>query len=272
MKAHQKSSIGNQTITDYLPQYYPEPTNFKEMVYISQLLQAYGMDVAFRAQRMAKPRCMGTLYWQLNDCWPVLSWSSIDYNHQKKATHYIAQQDFATFMIQTELKNDCLISTIVSDSLKDINAQLEVYLLSFRGDTIKRVSQEIHLPANQVTDIDLSKLRIRQFHPGKTFIYSRLIAQGKSLAKQVNFFGKPKDLQLPPSDLIINEISENQFEISSSPSVFHYSVALSTSEFGNFEPNFFHLMPGKKVIVDFIPNDKNKTIRSHDIEMISLNR
>jgi len=271
MKAHQKSSIGNQTILDYLPQYYPEPKNFNEMIYISQLLQAYGMDLAFRAQRLAKPRCMGTLYWQLNDCWPVLSWSSIDYFHQKKATHYIAEQDFATFMIQSELKNDRLISTIVSDSLVDLTAQLEIFILSFTGDTLKKVKQEVEIPANEVIDFDLSKVKMRQLNPSKAFIYSKLSIEDKTIAKHIDFFGKPNNLKLPDSQLIIKEVSANQFEISSEKSVFLYSVYLSTEALGNFEPNFFHLMPGEKVSIDFVPNEKNIKISSHDIEMISLN-
>lgn len=271
MKAHQKSSIGNQTILDYLPLYYPEPQNFTEMVYISQLLQAYGMDIAFRAQRLAKPRCMGTLYWQLNDCWPGLSWSSIDYYKQKKATHYVAQQDFATFLIQSEIKDNHLHTTIVSDSLQDLDALLEVFVLSFTGDTLKRISKDINIPANQVVDFDLAKFHIRQIAPHQSFIYSRISHNNKQIAEHIDFFGKPKNIQLPEAALEIKETGENRFEVNSSPTVFHYSVALSTSEFGNFEPNFFHLLPGEPMIVDFVPNDKNKTILKSDIEVISLN-
>ncbi|NPD44801.1 glycoside hydrolase family 2 protein [Lentimicrobium sp. S6] len=271
MKAHQKSSIGNQTILDYLPQYYPEPSNFKEMIYVSQLLQAYGMDLAFRAQRFAKPLCMGTLYWQLNDCWPGLSWSSIDYYKQKKATHYVAQQDFATFLVQSKIVDNRLISTIVSDSLQDVQAKLEILVMSLKGDTLKRFSEELNIPANQVLDFDLAMFHIRQIERHKSFIYSKLISDDKVLAEHIDFFGNPKNIKLPKAELDLKEISENRFEVSSSPSTFHYSVALSTSEFGNFEPNFFHLLPGMKMIIDFVPNEENKTIMARDIDIISLN-
>mgnify|MGYP002639465593 CR=1 FL=1 len=272
MKAHQKSSIGNQTILDYLPKYYPEPQSFEEMIYISQLLQAYGMDLAFRAQRLAKPRCMGTLYWQLNDCWPVLSWSSIDYFKQKKATHYIAQEDFATFMIQSAIKDNRLISNIVSDSLETITANLEVAILSFKGDTIKRVIQDVEIAANQVVNFDLSKIQIRQFHPGKSFMHSKITFDGKLLAEHIDFFGKPKDLQFPKANLVLEEVGENEFLVSSSPAVFHYKVYLSTQEFGNFEPNFFHLLPGEEKLVRFVPNGKGFVLGDDDIQCISLNQ
>ena len=271
MKAHQKSSIGNQTILDYLPLYYPDPKDFTEMVYISQLLQAYGMDLAFRAQRFAKPYCMGTLYWQLNDCWPGLSWSSFDYYKQKKATHYIAQEDFATFLIQSEIKDNQLQTKIVSDSLVTVPAKLEVSVLSFTGDTIKSHSKDITIPANQVVNLDLAKLHIRQLEPHKSFIYSKISTNNKTLAEHIDFFGKPKNIKLPKGNLQIKEIAPNQFEVSSSPSVFHYKVALSTSEFGNFEPNFFHLLPGENMKISFIPNEKDVVIDASGVGIISLN-
>lgn len=246
MKAHQKSSIGNQTILDYLPQYYPKSQNFEELIYISQLLQAYGMDLAFRAQRLAKPRCMGTLYWQLNDCWPILSWSSLDYYGQKKATHYVAEEDFATFMLMSEIKNNQLKTSIVSDSLKDISAKLQVSVITFRGDTLKRLEQDIDVLANQVSSFNLGKMMMRSFNPSEAFIYSKLILDDETLADRVDFLVKPKDLELPDAPIVLKERGNNEFIVSSSPSVFNYKVYLSTEEFGNFEPNFFHLVPGEE--------------------------
>jgi len=272
MIAHQKSSIGNQTLLDYLPQYYPEPKNFEEMIYISQLLQAYGMDLAFKAQRLAKPRCMGTLYWQLNDCWPVLSWSSLDYYGQKKATHYVAEEDFATFLLKSEIKNNQLKTSIASDSLKDISAKLQVSVITFTGDTLKRFEQEVAIGANQVSSFDLGKIMMRSFNPSQTFIYSKLILDDETIADRVDFFGKPKDLKFPESDLKLEQIGENILRVSSSPSVFNYKVYLSTKEFGNFEPNFFHLLPGEEKVVRFIPNKSDKIIDITEIQTISLNQ
>lgn len=271
MKAHQKSSIGNQTILDYLPQYYPEPDNFEEMIYISQLLQAYGMDLAFVAQRMANPRCMGTLYWQLNDCWPGLSWSSVDYHKQKKATHYMAQEDFGTFLLQSEIKNNQLSTKIVSDSLQSVLATLNVTILSFKGDTIKNMVEQIIVSANSVNSINLSKINIRQFNPGKAYIHSKLLIENKILTERIDFFGKPKNLNLPDGKLIVEETDDNEFLISSSPSVFHYKIYMSTKEFGNFEPNFFHLLPGEKKKVKFVSIHPNTKIQKEKIRILSLN-
>ena len=79
MLSHQKHPRGNEIIRTYMERYYRVPRDFESFVYVSQLLQAEGMKTGIEAQRRAKPYCMGSLYWQLNDCWPAASWSSVDY-------------------------------------------------------------------------------------------------------------------------------------------------------------------------------------------------
>ena len=271
MKAHQKSSIGNQTILEYLPNYYPKPSNFKELIYVSQLLQAYGMGLAFQAQRFSKPYCMGTLYWQLNDCWPGLSWSSIDYYGQKKATHYLAKKDFSNFMIKSKLENKGLHVSIVSDSLQDILAKLSIAMVSFEGDTIQLSNTDVLLKANQVKTIYVSEYDYLEFNPAQTFIYSKLSKNSQVLAESIDFLNKPKDLDLPSSGIKIDSLGANKFLVYSSLDNFNYSVYLSTSIFGNFEPNFFHLLPSDSIKVEFVPRKKGRVILVDEIEVISLN-
>jgi len=71
---HQKHPTGYQTIQEYMARDYKVPTSLEDFAYVSQLLQAEGMKIALEAHRSARPYCMGSLYWQLNDCWPVTSW------------------------------------------------------------------------------------------------------------------------------------------------------------------------------------------------------
>jgi beta-mannosidase len=79
MKSHQRSSIGNATIEEYMAREFKNPKDFESLLYLSQLLQGDGIQTAIEAHRRNKATCMGSLYWQLNDCWPGASWSSIDY-------------------------------------------------------------------------------------------------------------------------------------------------------------------------------------------------
>ena len=88
IKSHQKHPKGFETIQTYMERDYKVPSDFQQYNYVSQLLQRDGMKMAIEAHRRAMPYCMGTLYWQLNDCWPVTSWSAIDYNYKPKALHF----------------------------------------------------------------------------------------------------------------------------------------------------------------------------------------
>ena len=101
MERHQRNGSANGKIMNYMQQTYRYPTDFDTLIYASQLLQAdairYGVE-HFRRNRN-DDRCMGAVYWQFNDCWPVASWSSVDYEGRLKALHYYARRFFAPVMI-----------------------------------------------------------------------------------------------------------------------------------------------------------------------------
>lgn len=104
MERHQRNGSANGKIMNYMQQTYKYPTSFETLIYASQLLQAdaikYGVE-HFRRNRN-EDRCMGAVYWQFNDCWPVASWSSVDYEGRLKALHYYARRFFAPIMISCE--------------------------------------------------------------------------------------------------------------------------------------------------------------------------
>ena len=104
MEKHQRNGAANGKIMNYMQQTYKYPSAFETVIYASQLLQAdairYGVE-HFRRNRNDS-RCMGAVYWQFNDCWPVASWSSVDYCQRLKALHYYARRFFAPIMISCE--------------------------------------------------------------------------------------------------------------------------------------------------------------------------
>ena len=115
MNAHQKSSIGNALIRTYMERDYIIPEKFEDFVYVGLVLQGQGMRHGLEAHRRNRPYCMGTLYWQLNDSWPVVSWSSIDYYGNWKALHYQAKRAFAPILINPIRQNDSLNIYLISD-------------------------------------------------------------------------------------------------------------------------------------------------------------
>lgn len=102
MEKHQRQYGANGKIMNYLQQIYLYPTDFKTLIYASQLLQADAIRYGVEHFRRNRGRCMGAIVWQLNDCWPVISWSSIDYCGRWKALHYAEKRFFAPLMISCQ--------------------------------------------------------------------------------------------------------------------------------------------------------------------------
>jgi beta-mannosidase len=102
MEKHQRNASANGRIVSYLSQMYLYPREMTDLVYASQLLQAQAMQYGVEHWRRNRGRCMGAVVWQLNDCWPVASWASIDYFGRWKAMHYAAKRFFAPIMISAE--------------------------------------------------------------------------------------------------------------------------------------------------------------------------
>jgi beta-mannosidase len=127
MKTHQKSYVGNGMIEKHAKTYYGKAKDFETFVYYSQLTQRKAVSMAIAGHRADAPRCMGTVYWQLNDCWPAPTWSSIDYFGNWKALHYAAQDDYRSIAVlekyQDELRFLVLCSEVPEDTLVTVEVQ-----------------------------------------------------------------------------------------------------------------------------------------------------
>ena len=139
MEKHQRNKTANGKIVDYLSRTYLYPSSLEKLVYASQLLQAQAMQYGTEHWRRHRGRCMGAVVWQLNDCWPVASWSSIDYYGRWKALHYFEKRFFAPILISCHEEGTLSQLTSVNmENAKDIKktARLNVSnetLQNFRG-------------------------------------------------------------------------------------------------------------------------------------------
>jgi len=147
--AHQKHARGTRQIDDFIKRYYPDvqPKDFEEYVYLSQLSQAYGMEIAIEAHRTAKPYNMGTLYWQLNDAWPVTSWSSIDYYGRPKVLQERLKTLYAPVLLSLDQKDYGVFVT--SDLLRDIDGTLSVTVCDLEGHPLFEQALKVTLDANE---------------------------------------------------------------------------------------------------------------------------
>ena len=147
--AHQKHARGTQLIDDFIKRYYPDvqPKDFEEYVHLSQLSQAYGMEVAIEAHRTAKPYNMGTLYWQLNDAWPVTSWSSIDYYGIPKVFQERLKTLYAPVLLSLDKKDYGVFVT--SDLLRNIDGTLSVTVCDLENHPLLEKKVEVKMEANE---------------------------------------------------------------------------------------------------------------------------
>ena len=147
--AHQKHARGTQLIDDFIKRYYPDvqPKDFEEYVHLSQLSQAYGMEIAIEAHRTAKPYNMGTLYWQLNDAWPVTSWSSIDYYGNPKVFYERLKTLYAPVLLSVDRKDYGVFVT--SDLLRDIDGTLSVTVCDLENHPLFEQKVKVELAANE---------------------------------------------------------------------------------------------------------------------------
>ena len=268
MKSHQRSSIGNVTIEEYMLRDYKKPKDFESFLYVSQLLQANGVNVGFEAHRRNREICMGSLYWQLNDCWPVASWSSIDYFGKWKALHYKAKKSFRNFLVSYENSEESINVFVVSDSIINTNAQLNVRLIDFEGNELKRWNKNVTITGNSSqSHLELMKSDfLNETVLNKVFLYAELLSDNKVLSENIMYLVPYKELALPKPQITYSVLeNENQFIVELKTDKLAKNVFISTNSTHNFSDNYFDMLPNSK---------KNVIIKkgqSEDLESIINN-
>jgi beta-mannosidase len=198
MEAHQRSSIGNKTIANYMQRHFNEPRNFEDHLYLSQLLQAEGVKVAMEAHRIEKPRNMGSLVWQLDDCWPVASWSGIDYYGRWKALHYYIKRAFADVIVAFEDDEEEVRAYVVSDMPMDVKGELNIEVVDLDGKKVFADQKKMKLDANG-SDLmwkGWKKDLLKKAKKEEVILRAQLMQEGHLLAENVFLFTPHKDLKL----------------------------------------------------------------------------
>ena len=199
--SHQKHPRGEELIEKHIEKYVCNDAarhNHDDYVYYSQLSQAYGIGLAIEAQRAAKPRCMGTLYWQLNDAWPVISWSSIDYAGNKKILHEKLKELYAPILIGVLPTTDGNFTVFaVSDLYREINADLVLNVRDFDNNLLKSYSEKIQIPENGCIHLPLDVNDfVKEFNKNEIYIEMQLVENESNsiLSERILYLVYPKDL------------------------------------------------------------------------------
>ena len=151
MEHHQKCGTGNSTILGYMLSWFRVPGDFDSLLWLSQMLQGLAMKYAVEHWRRNMPRCMGALYWQLNDCWPVASWASIDSLGRWKALQYMAKQFNAPVLVSgvEDLKGEKVEMFVTSDLPEIAKGQVSWKVTDVSGKALAFGKVQVEIPARK---------------------------------------------------------------------------------------------------------------------------
>lgn len=274
MQVHQKHPRGNQLIHEYMLRDFKEPKDFENFLYLSQVVQAKGMTIAFEAHRRNMPFCMGSLYWQFNDCWPVASWSGIDYYGRWKALHYAARSAFTNVLISFDQLGSELHGYVISDIMKDYEAILKIEVMDFSGSQYYYKISNILIKSgeSQVYFKESIKKLLKDLDKTNAVLKATLHQGADVLSQTLYYFSPPKQLKLdePKISQKVTLLNETiQVTLNSDTLAKNVYLSMKGVE-GNFSDNFFDLLPNTNKTVTVPLPDAYSSV-SPELKILTVN-
>ncbi|MCZ7546153.1 MAG: glycoside hydrolase family 2 protein [Anaerolineae bacterium] len=225
------------------------PADLDEYIDFSMIAQAEGLKFAVEHFRRRKPHCSGALIWQLNDCWPGLSWSLVDYYGFGKAGYFYARRFFAPVLASFRAEPDGGVSLwVVNDTLEAFEDQAKVRLATFDGATLLEEVVRVRVGANRAAQVyRLSASQLAPATPEATYL-SVTSAAGKFPANR-HFFVAIKDLKRPQPtlDVSITQVRTGDYRVTVGTDVYAFFVKIETPyELTEFQDNYLDLEPGAR--------------------------
>lgn len=258
MEKHQRNAASNGKIMNYMEQTFLYPNSLDTLIYASQLLQAEAIRYGVEHFRRNRGRCMGTVYWQLNDCWPVASWASIDYYGRWKALHYYAKRFFAPLLLSCE--EEGLLSqsmnvneepfdvkksiklNVANESLSERNTTVSWQLRDAKGNVLKEERKNVIVPA--LSAVWLEKEDFADAKLYENYISYSLQEDGKTVSEGTVLFCPAKHFRFVDPELKVRAEGD---EIVVTSKYFAKSIEIRNSEDNLIlSDNFFDLNGGER--------------------------
>ena len=259
MERHQRNGSANGKIMNYMQQTYRYPSDFRTVLYASQLLQADGIRYGVEHFRRNRGRCMGAVYWQLNDCWPVASWSSIDYCGRLKALHYYAKRFFAPLMLSCEERGmmsnaqplnwqhsgefeKSIRLNVANETREDAKVIVHWALRKASAEVLQSGEETVAVPA--LTSVWLEKIEFPKADPYSEYVSYELEKDGEIISAGSVNFSYPKYFRYEDPQLTCRVIGD---EIEVTASAYAKSVEiLNENEDIILSDNYFDMNAGTK--------------------------
>ena len=276
MEKHQRNGAANGKIMNYMQQTYKYPSNFETVIYASQLLQAdairYGVE-HFRRNRNDS-RCMGAVYWQFNDCWPVASWSSVDYCRRLKALHYYARRFFAPIMISCEEEGmmnsgqelvrlpfefpKSIRLCVANESMKDEQITVKWQVRDASARILRAEESCILVPA--LTSVWLDKVELPEIDIYSEYVSFQAEKEGTVVSGGTVIFSYPKYFRYENPELKAT-VEGNMITVSASKYAKSVEI-LNDNEDLILTDNYFDLNGGSKTVEVLSGNIDHLRLRS----------
>jgi beta-mannosidase len=251
MSWHQRSGgvEGNQKIVAMILNYFKPPGNFEMTLWLSQIVQGIGIKLGAEYWRQTMPKSMGCVFWQYNDCWPGMSWSSVDYFGRWKALHYMARKFYAPILVSglENVKDGTVNIFVTSDRLENLDGKLTWTVTDLNGNLLLKASTDLEIPARKSQKVKTLQLedQIQKFGESGLLAWLKLEVDGKIVSENMVSFALPKQLKLanPGLTTIVKETSDG-FSVTikaEKPALWAW-LNLENAD-ANYSDNFFHVMP-----------------------------
>jgi len=306
MMEHQNAgTYANRRIEEYMNNYYRKPKDFKDFLYVGQVMQADGVKMGMEAFRRDKPYCMGSLVWQLNDCWPVASWSSRDYYGRWKALHYVTRKAYDDILISPYVKdlsqkehtvegqvaalpigevtrldkapdpvvaNKVMDIKLVNDRRQAVHGRYRLETITLDGKVVYSREKKLTLPNN--TAISLNNIRIDDIlagqQPGNVIFYMTFTT-GDKMYDNIAYAVKQKDMLYRHPNIITKIVpASDGYDVTLRTDIFARAVFLKIKGIDNFfSDNYFDMLPGSQHNIHVRTHKDLNTFR-HELEITTL--
>jgi beta-mannosidase len=266
MEHHQRSNVGNTLIMQYMLDWYRMPTGFENTLWLSQIQQGMAIKYAVEHWRRNRPRCMGALYWQLNDCWPVASWASVDFHGRWKALQYMARRFYAPVLISgvENAETGTVEIHLTNDHLSPFKGEIQWRVTQVDGTPLRDGAKKIRLDASSAalqTTLKLGDL-LKKHGPRDLLVWlSAHDEQGSQVSWNIVAFCRPKHMELlPPAIRIeVRAWDDNSYAVTltaKNPALWVW-LTLDGMD-AKYDDNFICLEPDRPVRIRVTPHKRVK--------------
>jgi beta-mannosidase len=249
MEKHQKNGTANGMILYYLADNFKYPRDFNSLLYTSQILQAEAIRYGVEHWRRNRGRCMGAVYWQLNDCWPVASWSSIDSLGRWKALHYYAKRFFSPVLLSAYEESSNIELHVTNETMCGVNGEISWWLRDNASNILlegKDAAAVSPLSSAMCAGLDFSGILSRKEQQRKAYLEFSLSIDGVNISQGTVLFVKPKHFEFLNPELSLEVVDTgDEYVITVSSKAFANQVELDLRDYDCvFEDNYFDLSAG----------------------------